>query len=151
MLEALGIPWHQGLAHIRCPYPAHGGNGDWRWDDAKKKAFCTCSKGDSIFNVVMRCEGLGFEAAKIWTANLLGRQDLIKQRGSQERQAFIRMDAKSLLNPPADLRDDLLPRSYFAHRLGVEPGDVMMPDTRTVGISSLGYFDPPPSSGGSLS
>src|SRR4051812_34955221 len=56
ILDAVSIHWPQSRKdHIDCPYPEHGGKNDWRWDDRKKKAFCTCAqKGDSIFDVMGR-------------------------------------------------------------------------------------------------
>src|SRR4051794_5691922 len=64
VLDALGIPWRDGRPHVRCPYPSHAdGDPSWRWDEAKGHARCSCSKGDSIFDVVMKIEGSTFEAA----------------------------------------------------------------------------------------
>ena len=63
----------------------------------------------------MRVEGIDFEAAKLRVAEILGRHDLIETKGGQ------RMDAASLLQPPADQRDETLGRSYLAYRLGVPP------------------------------
>jgi hypothetical protein len=40
----------------------------------------TCSKGNSIFDVVMKCEGIGFEDAKVYVAESIGRQDLLTIR-----------------------------------------------------------------------
>src|SRR3954447_22613825 len=81
ILDALNIAWPQhGKSHIDCPYSAHGGKDDWRWDEKKKKAFCSCIKGShSIVNVVAACEGLDFDNAKIRAAEIMGRSDLIKQ------------------------------------------------------------------------
>ena len=55
------------------------------------------------------------------------------------------MEAASLLQPPADQRDDGLGSLYFAYRLGVLPNQVPMPATRVVGWRELAYYDPPPS------
>ncbi len=42
ILSKLGIEWH-GKGHIHCPYPDHPDKDpSWRWDDCKKRAFCTC-------------------------------------------------------------------------------------------------------------
>src|SRR3954452_4772407 len=75
ILAALGVRWPQdGKPHIDCPYPNHGGETDWRWDDRKGRAFCTCSQGDNILNVIEKCEGVAFEDAKIRAAEIVGRQ-----------------------------------------------------------------------------
>ena len=147
VLAALGIAWQDGARHIACPYPDHSDqNPSWRWDERKAKAFCTCiERSHSIFDVVMRCEGLEFEAAKLRVAEILGRHDLIKVRDGERHQA---MDAASLLRPPADQSDDDLVRSYLAYRLGVPPEQVPMPATPVVGWRSLAYYDPPAKRGG---
>ena len=87
----------------------------------------------------MRVEGIDFEAAKLRVAEILGRRDLIETKGGQ------RMDAASLLQPPADQRDDGLGRRYLAYRLGVPPEQVPMPSTPVVGWRELPYYDPPAS------
>jgi len=120
----------------------HGGRDDWRWDPQKSRAFCTCiTRSDSIFDVVMKVKGLEFEGAKISIAELLGRNDLIREGGGNRRQTT---DAASLLNAPADNRDDTLPIAYLAHRLGVAPDAVPVPRTPIAGLKALGYYDPPP-------
>jgi hypothetical protein len=58
------------------------------------------------------------------------------------------MDAASLLRPPADQRDDHLPRAYLAHRLEVTSESVPIPSTQVAGWRSLAYYDPPPKKGG---
>src|SRR5215204_7481588 len=94
ILDALNIPWPNGRKpHIDCPYPEHGGKDDWRWDDKKGKAFCTCSKSDSIFDVIRKCEGLGddrtgFDPAKIRAAEIIDRQDLIKLKRQVNGQRY---------------------------------------------------------------
>src|SRR5947209_16529862 len=107
VLSAVGIPW-QGRGHITCPYADHGGKDDWRWDSRKSHAVCTCRNPHSIFDVVMAVEGVDFEAAKVRVAEIIGRSDLIGEPHQ-------RMDAASLLNPPASNRDDRLVRNYLAH------------------------------------
>ena len=47
----------------------------------------------------MKTEGLDIEGAKVRVAEAIGRQDLIKTKGSGKGGQ--RMDATSLLNPPA--------------------------------------------------
>ena len=146
VLGALGIRVTEGSQHTDCPYPEHGGRDDWRWDQKKAKAFCTCTKADSIFDVVRKCEGLSdFEETKIRVAGLIGREDLIRQKANQFNQAS---DAASLLSPPAENRDDGLVAAYLAHRLECERGQVPMPATPVAGIKAMGYFDPPPKGGG---
>ena len=140
VLRALGIAWEDGARHISCPYPDHlDQNPSWRWDARKAKAFCTCITqrgGHSILEIVKRVKGIDFEAAKLRTAEILGRRDLIETKGGQ------RMDAASLLRPPADQGDDSLGRCYLAYRLGVPPEAVPMPSTAVVGWRSLAYYDP---------
>jgi hypothetical protein len=148
VLAAVGIDWQDGKAHITCPYPDHGGANDWRWDGKANKAFCTCAgrRGEprfhSIFDVVMVKEGCDFEAAKIRVAEAIGRTDLIRTPGQHQA-----MDAASLLSPPAENRDDRLPVTYLAFRLGVSEDAVPKPRTRMVGIKALGYFDAPTGKG----
>jgi hypothetical protein len=84
----------------------------------------TCIGGsDSALDVLMKCQGVDFETAKIRAAEMIGRTDLIRIRGESanehRRQAT---DAASLLNAPRANRDDALPIAYLAHRLGVTPG-----------------------------
>src|SRR4051794_28263247 len=101
VLNALGIRWPQDRkTHIDCPYPEHGGTSDWRWDDKKRKAFCTCSKGGGIFDVVAKCDGLDFEAAKIRVAEIIGCHDLIKTKSAKQAKdkRYQKQDAVSLLN-----------------------------------------------------
>ena len=147
VLPALGIPWDDGAGHITCPYPDHADdNPSWRWDERKARAHCTCvGRSHSIFDVVMRREGIDFEAAKLRVAEILGRDDLINARDGERHQA---MDAASLLRPPADQRDDHLPRAYLAFRLGVGPDDVPMPWPPVAGWRALAYYDPPAKKGG---
>ena len=142
VLKALNIDW-EGGNHITCPYQDHADeNPSWRWDASKRRAHCTCDdRSHSVFDVVMRCKGIDFEAAKLRVAEMLGREDLIKEKASGGCQQ--RMDAASLLRPPADQRDDGLTRAYLAHRLVVAATDVPLPSTPAVGWRSLPYYDPP--------
>jgi hypothetical protein len=143
LLDALGILWRAGRPHINCPYPDHSDkNPSWRWDEHKRCAICTCGS-DSILKVLIKVEGISFEAAKIRAAEVLGRQDLIRVRTGGKR--YQRHDACSLLDPPADNRDDELPFIYLGARLGIEPGEIPRPLTPVVGIKALEYFDPPTS------
>ena len=99
VLDALGIRWRDGRPHIRCPYPGHNDrNPSWRWDAEAANARCTCTKGDSIFDVPMRIERIDFDPAKIRVAELIGRNDLVRERSGKTCQAQ-GMDAASLLNP----------------------------------------------------
>ena len=130
-----------GAHHISCPYPDHADqNPSLRWDARKARAFCTCITqrgGHSILEIVKRVKGLDFEAAKLRVAEILGRGDLIETKGGQ------RMDAASLLQPPADQRDETLGPRYLAYRLGVLLETVPMPSTTVVGWRSLAYYAPP--------
>src|SRR3954467_9572134 len=87
VLRALGIQWMGSRGHIDCPYSNHGGKSDWRWDEQKHVAFCTCigtqrgeNKAHSIFDVVMRMASPNFEATRTQVAELIGRTDLIKTK-----------------------------------------------------------------------
>lgn len=54
ILTTFNINW-QSKNHIHCPYPDHPDkNPSWRWDQGNAKAFCTCSSGDNIFEVVRK-------------------------------------------------------------------------------------------------
>ena len=147
VLDALSIDWRRcgKSGHVKCPYPQHGSDGEnWRWDSRKARAHCTCNPGhaDSILDVVMKCDGLDIEGAKVRVAEMIGRSDLIKRKsGGKGGQ---RTDAVSLLNPPAGAGDAELPRAYLAHRLGIEPADVLMPSTACVGWIAASYWEAPP-------
>ena len=145
ILDALAISWQDGNPRITCPYPSHEDtNPSWRWDDTKARAFCSCIQGShSIFDVIMAKEVIDFEAAKVRAAELIGREDLATPCTS-EQQVYLAADEASLLNAPADQRDDELPRTYLAHRMSVPIEDVMMPSTPVVGVKALPYYDPPP-------
>jgi Toprim domain/Domain of unknown function (DUF927) len=142
VLHAIGIDWRGGKGHITCPYPDHGGAADWRWDDKKSKAVCTCKKPHSIFDVVGNVTGCDFAAAKLRIAEIIGRSDIIrtKKDNGSGRQSQ-RTDAASLLSVPAEKRDDRLPITYLACRLKVSEDAVPIPNTKMIGIKALGYFD----------
>jgi hypothetical protein len=146
VLSALGIALNDGFQHINCPYPTHADvNPSWRWDAASRRAFCTCTKSDSIFDVVCKARAVGFDTAKIIVAEIIGRHDLIRR---SKAQGSCRADASSLLNPDPDNQDDELVWLYLAHRLGIPPAEVPRPTTKVVGIKSLPYFDSPQAKGG---
>ena len=128
--------------HVRCPYPEHDDrNPSWRWDMRKSCAYCTCIDGShSTFDVLMKVEGLDFDAAKVRAAELLGRTDLIRNGDGKRYQSAT---AKGLLNAPSNRRDDRLPLAYLAHRLGVTAEAVPIPSTPMVGLKALGYYDAP--------
>ena len=80
ILSKLGIQG-SGKKHIRCPYPDHQDNHpSWRWDPAKRRAYCTCMRSDSIFDVICKMKGISFDAAKVEAAKIIGRTDLIRRR-----------------------------------------------------------------------
>ena len=56
VFEVLGIDWKPQYRnqHVRCPYPGHGGQNDWRWCEKKAKAICSCTPYHSIVNVVAK-------------------------------------------------------------------------------------------------
>lgn len=147
VLDALGVEWRAGRPHMHCPYRNHADdNASWRWDAKRARARCTCTKGDSIFDVVMKVEGCDFETSKLRIAEILNRPDLIRTKndGQAKRAAFQATDAASLLTAPAERRDDTLPIAYLAHRLGVAADVVPLPSTAVVGLKALGYYDAPP-------
>jgi predicted P-loop ATPase len=79
ILDRLGIDWRATGSnnHIVCPYPAHDDhNPSWRWDAEAGKARCSCDSSASIFDVIMKIEGIDFPAAQLRAAELLGREDL---------------------------------------------------------------------------
>jgi phage/plasmid primase-like uncharacterized protein len=141
VLDKLGIDWRAGRPHIDCPYPQHGGKSDWRWDEAKAKAFCTCvSRPDSIFDVAAKLKSIDFENAKVFVAEAIGRAGLIRENSGTVRQAT---DAASLLNAPAKCRDDTLAINYLGYRVGMDPQAAPKPKTPMVGLKALGYYEPP--------
>src|SRR6516225_9466460 len=86
LLDSLNIPWRDGRPHIACPYREHADNNpSWRWDERKRKAFCTCGTRD-VLGVLMGVEGIEFEAAKIRAAELLKRPDLIRKRRARKQK-----------------------------------------------------------------
>jgi hypothetical protein len=46
--DRLGIDASAYRRHVTCPMPGHGGKGDFRCDERKDRAFCTCGTFDSI-------------------------------------------------------------------------------------------------------
>jgi hypothetical protein len=139
VLDKLGVSWRDGLPHIRCPYPTHADqNPSWRWDAREARAFCTCTGSDDIVEVIKKVRGVVFADAKLCIAELLGRADLIR-----DGKRYQPMDAASLLNPPAENRDDGLPINYLAHRLGIAVEAVRIPSTPMVGFKTLAYYDAP--------
>jgi hypothetical protein len=140
VLAALGVHSTGGSQHINCPYPTHADKRpSWRWDASKACAFCTCTRSDSIFDVIVKVKELGFQDAKLFAARAIHRDDLLRRRGARNSRA----DADSLLNQEPQNRDDGLPWLYLGSRLGVEPTDVPRPSTKVVGIKRLAYFDAP--------
>ena len=79
ILSALGIQW-SGKQHIRCPYPDHtDDHPSWRWDRGKRRAYCTCTRSHSIFDVICKMKGISLDAAKVEAAEMIGRTDLIRR------------------------------------------------------------------------
>jgi hypothetical protein len=82
IVRALGIPWHGGHDHIRCPYSGHEDKDpSWRLMDSGNavcSAGCACGgKPHSVFDAAMHLKGLSFDEAKIHVIELIGRNDLI--------------------------------------------------------------------------
>ena len=86
VLDALGIRWMHKSGHICCPYRDHDDeHPSWRWNPVKKQAHCTCTPSASILDVVCKVKGVDFETAKITAAEMLGRNDLIRQSGKKRK------------------------------------------------------------------
>jgi hypothetical protein len=87
VLSALGIHWDGKSSHIRCPYPAHEDqHPSWRWNQAKRRAHCTCTPSASIFDVIGKVRGVDFEAAKIVVAEMIGCFDLIRGKNARGKR-----------------------------------------------------------------
>jgi hypothetical protein len=133
VLSALSIAW-ASKGHIRCPYPDHTDrNPSWRWDQRQARAHCTCMRGATIVRVVMKVESLDYLAAKLRIAEVIHCENLIRTTGEKDPLWF--------LHPRSDEKDEALPRDYLAYRLGLPPGDVLMPRTPTAGWRSMGYYE----------
>lgn len=146
IIDALGIPWQKGRPHINCPYPEHPDrNPSWRWDEKRARASCSCASSDGVLDVVAKVSGIDFDLAKVKTAELLGRHDLIID---PSRMRYVRNDSASLLKPPPDRSEPDLPAAYLSFRLRVEVGAVLIPTTQVAGWSNLEYWDPPGTKGG---
>jgi phage/plasmid primase-like uncharacterized protein len=141
ILNAVGINSNGGRKHINCPYPGHEDKDpSWRWDTGKARAICTCGS-DSILDVVIKTTGMTLEETKIFVAEKLGHSDLIiKKRGAKDQ--YQKTTPESLLNPPQDRRDDLLPAKYLASRLSISVENVPMPTTPVSGHVALEYWAP---------
>ncbi len=155
VLDALGIPFRtaRGKGHIDCPYPDHGGANDWRWDDQKRRARCTCLTSAGILDVVMKCEAVDLEGAKLRVAEMIGRSDLIRTRGGGEKDVdnrFLKTTPEGLMGVKADFRDDALVANYLAFRLGIDDVDVLLPSTPVRGITHNAIWDPPKTRNGKL-
>src|SRR5690349_1460790 len=116
LLSRSGVDWKPGMrGHVTCPYPDHGGKGDWRYDERKKLIYCTClPKPHSVWDHLSKMRGADpkadgeFEASKVEGMELLGRTDLIKKRRAPGQAASRRrpptwhrnFEAARLLNPP---------------------------------------------------
>jgi putative DNA primase/helicase len=87
VLTALGIHWDGKSSHIRCPYPDHEDqHPSWRWNQARRRAHCTCTPSASIFDVVAKVRGSSFEVAKIAVAEMIGRSDLIRCKNANGKR-----------------------------------------------------------------
>ena len=134
LLDALNIPWRGGKPHIPCPYRAHADDHpSWRWDERKRKAFCTCGARD-VLGVLMGVEGTDVDAAKIRAAELLKRPDLIRERKPRGRGGHA--------NPPEQKRKRATPAGCaliaYAAAKGL-PADFLL----SVGIREINYLSAP--------
>jgi hypothetical protein len=93
----------------------------------------------------MKVQRIDFGAAKLFVAERLHRDDLIKTKG--EGGTGQRQDPQSLLNPPIDNLDNGFPYLYLGARLEVEIDQIPPPSTKMVGIASLPYYDSPARNG----
>ena len=108
VLDALNIRWRDGKPHVTCPYRDHDDNNpSWRWDDRKKRACCSCTPSASILDVVMKVEGIDLAQAKVRTAELLNRSDLIRERRRKKKgeggSFFPRKNAATAQHPGCTL------------------------------------------------
>ena len=87
MLAAIGINRGTGRTSPVRSRIAADANPSWRWDERQARAHCTCTNGHalSIFDVLGRVEAIDFDAAKIRAAELIGRNDLIEEKGAPDR------------------------------------------------------------------
>lgn len=144
ILDALGIPFREGRPHIDCPYPDHGGANDWRWDDKRARAICTCSKGDSIFDVLMKCEAIDFDQAKLKAMAIIGRSDVVRTRTDHDpdpENFYQGRTVEKLLRVRPEFRDDSLVAAYLGHRLGIADDEVVLPTTPIRGITKMPYWE----------
>ena len=128
VLKALGVARKDGASHSRCPYLNHDdANPSWRWDHAKARAFCSCIEGShTILDVVAHCEGVDFEIAKVRAAEILGRQDLIKEKGSRHHQGiFEEVRANAFMGTfLAPIHRVYARLCHHCGRLGLSPSDL---------------------------
>lgn len=143
LLAAIGIP-ENGTHHCPLRRGHKDNNPSFRWDKARKRAYCSCipswhTKGHKsldIFGLVAEMRGITFAEAKIWAMRCLGRTDLIKTQGKEKKDRVA-----EALNPPPELRDDLIPPAYLRGRLG--GAEIPKPTTPVIGWKKLGYYDAP--------
>lgn len=153
IIQKSGVDWLPGQrGHITCPY--HGGSGDWRFDEAKGLCYCTClEKPHSVFDHLSKMRGddpkaeEAFERSKIEAVESLGRTDLIEGEDKAAGKKKPRLDlwhrffqTDRLRNPPDDIRDDSLVRTYLAKRQGVAPEDAVLPTSPYVGLKKLEFI-----------
>src|SRR4051794_10012040 len=158
IIQKSGVNWKTGQrAHITCPYPGHGGSGDWRFYESKGLCFCSIfclPKPSGGFDHLSKMRGddpqgrEAFERSKIEAMEMIGRTDLIRE-GSDEttgRKQRLKtwhegFKTELLLNPPAHLRDDSLVLTYLASRQKVSVSDAAVPSTPYAGIRELEYIE----------
>ena len=140
VLSALGIN-PRGRGHITCPFPDHDdADPSWRWDERRARAHCTCANGHglSIFDVLGRLEAIDFDAAKIRTAELIGRADLIEEKGRDGRtEDECREPARATRQQGRADAATRLPRPPAGHRVR-SGADAEHAGCRLVGARLLG-------------
>lgn len=143
ILQRTGVDWRPGQkAHCDCPY--HGGKSDFRLDEKTGMIFCTClPKPHSIFDHLSKMRGKdpqeedAYETSKVEAMEMLGRHDLINERGGFVKPWHDFFKAHLLLNPPPELRDDSFVAKYLGARTKVAPEDAVLPNTPFAGIREL--------------
>ena len=142
VLDALGIAWKpNGRPISAAPIPTTAGTTTGAGMATRGRAFCTCSKPHSIFDVLMKFEGVDFETAKIRVAETIGRAGPDPQAG--QRQALPGTDPDSLSTPRRTTATTGL--SPPISRTGLASTRPLSPcrRRRVAGLKALTYFDPP--------
>ena len=73
LLARLGITQAKRGQHIRCPTPSHEDrNPSWRWDEDKRRYFCSCGNGDILDLIIAMGRASDAKGAAQWACDALG-------------------------------------------------------------------------------